>query len=337
MYYELWIWGTNTVVASGFLGDGFGSLAQSCTPTLNVENGTYAMFLYTMGSVGGNLFLVRDELVSNDIWAAWYQVSWPPPSGSVNAPVARTDTAMNVYQAIAFSLSQNPGLTPFSSWKVFRVNDTAGPGGTPLTAQGGEGFVWIGRPNSERKFIIAHELGHAVEQNSAGIGAAVDLSDIGNPPAACQSTTADHTLTSREWITTAKIEGFANFYAAASFNLPNSGADCWMRVGPTRVDCAGTMTHAARWMETQCVNGTFGARGVELDWLRAFWDVRVFGATRPSMNTMLRWIRDADDVNRWMSTNAYGLLDAEANDTATHGTAINTNWDAAKVANGIVH
>jgi hypothetical protein len=244
---------------------------------------------------------------------------------------------MNVYQAVAFALTQNPGLTPFSSWKVFRVNDTAGAGGTPLTAQGGEGFVWIGRPNSEAKFIITHELGHAVEQNSAGVGAASNLSDVGNPPAPCQSTATNHLLTSREWISTAHTEGFAQFYAAATFNIASPGANCWMNIGGTLVDCAGNMTHATRWMETQCVNGTFVGRGVELDWLRQFWDVRTQGASQPTMNTMLRWIRDADNSTNWTTTNAYTLLDAEANDTPNNGTAINTNWDSFKAGNGIVH
>jgi hypothetical protein len=49
------------------------------------------------------------------------------------------------------------------------------------------------------------------------------------------------------------------------------------------------------------------------------------------MNDVLTWIKNTND---WSSTNSYSKLDARAN---TEGGTLNSNWDAAKTANGIDH
>lgn len=69
--------------------------------------------------------------------------------------------------------------------------------------------------------------------------------------------------------------------------------------------------------------------GVEVDWLRVLWHVRT-AATKPTTNDVIGWI----NTTGYTTSNAYSKLDARAN---TVGGNINTNWDANKVGDGVVH
>ena len=74
-----------------------------------------------------------------------------------------------------------------------------------------------------------------------------------------------------------------------------------------------------------------GGHGVELDWLRAFWDVHTNGSNPPHMNTVLDWIDSADEPN---NGTAYDELDEAAD---AYGGVILTNWNSAVNLNGIDH
>lgn len=339
-HYQLIPAGSSSATASGFLGDGFNGNAQGCTPMLTLPHGTYTMVITTLMLVGddnsANSFMyVSDELIGpNPVGLTVPNVSWPDSDGNLDVTPAFFG-APNVAQVVAWSVSMNPQLLPLGNGfnpHPIHVTDSGATGADCNDAE-----LWIRRNDVQKKFTIAHELGHTIEAHSTGTfcGFAYDLTDTA--PSPCQSNVGhSHAITSREFISGAALEGFANFYAAAAFNKRVTAADCWLQMSNKWIDCESNETHATAWMNTQCATPHSG-RGNEIDWARQFWDVRTNLDNAPSMAAMLRWIRDANDSTAWTNSNHFTLLDNEANDTATHGTWLNSLWDGNKTTNGVVH
>ena len=96
-----------------------------------------------------------------------------------------------------------------------------------------------------------------------------------------------------------------NMYQAAAYAMLQAYLD---------TSCGGTSTH-----------------GVELDWLRQFWDVHTDAPSQPTFTTMANWL---DAAGNWTKTTAYSVLDAEADDV---GGSLQTNWNATADYNGVDH
>lgn len=142
--------------------------------------------------------------------------------------------------------------------------------------------------NYQSKWIIAHELGHAVEERL--IGEYLGSSDYSDNPSEttcrCDSyisgADGQHCLQSREVVQAAIGEGWAQFFAASLFNNP-AGSTAWFGyykkslsftnpnvndpiLPPRGVSVIPTSEY--RWMETRNCVGT--DKGVEVDWM-GFW------------------------------------------------------------------
>lgn len=136
-----------------------------------------------------------------------------------------------------------------------------------------------------------------------------------------------------EYVGSALGEGFADFFAAAVWNEQSLGADCIYRdtisVGGTfNVDCeSATANFPLSYMRSTPCSNPDETMGVEVDWLRALWDMRTnynaFGAP-PSFIEMLTWIYDAP---AWDEQTAYLALDGQAD---LEGFRLNYAWDDAK-------
>jgi hypothetical protein len=132
------------------------------------------------------------------------------------------------------------------------------------------------------------------------------------------------------------LEGFAHFYAALSFNRADQG-DCWFEAyrahdGETTVDCekanpppSGFVQQYAR---NNCNIGSATDRGVELDWLRAFWEVQTAGANPPTFEQVLDWLDMVD-------YNADDLYDSVDGAAEVSDPSVRTNWDSAKINQGL--
>jgi hypothetical protein len=178
-------------------------------------------------------------------------------------------------------------------------------------------------------------MGHAI--GDFGTGGKLINGNVSMNSATCPATANDHSIGSQEWVSGAMIEGWGHFFAADVFN-DDSEADCGFEYYKTTfsdsspaIDCeSGNSPYVLAYMENEC-GPTVDNRGVELDWLRQFWDVHTNGGGI-SFNTMLTtWINNA---NTWTNTTAYDELDAEANSV---GGTLNANWDGMKSANGVDH
>jgi hypothetical protein len=139
------------------------------------------------------------------------------------------------------------------------------------------------------KSTVAHEVGHAVMDGLMGmLHTTFDM----KPPESVPVCRCDHVKTgsqahclqSREKISTAQNEGWANFYAVNLFNNPNH-SDAYFAYykevflppfffldPPVKVNTYAPI----QWMRTYC---PLASRGVELDWLQFYWWVRNKGVS----------------------------------------------------------
>jgi hypothetical protein len=141
-----------------------------------------------------------------------------------------------------------------------------------------------------------------------------------------------HGMRSMEYVGSALGEGFANFFAAAVWNEQSGDANCFYRdtipVGGTlTVDCeAAAPNFPLSYMRSTCSNPD-ETMGVELDWMRALWDMRTnynpFGSP-PSFIEMLTWIYNAPN---WQEDTAYLALDGQAD---LESFRLNYAWDHTK-------
>ena len=123
-------------------------------------------------------------------------------------------------------------------------------------------------------------------------------------------------------------EGFAHYYASIAFNRTDQD-DCYFhhwKESRGTVDCedtGGVLVEA--YMLNRCYATSQSGRGVELDWWRTYWDLRVKGSvTDQDMRT---WFQTADS---WTDTDVYSKLNAAANDM---GGTLNATWDDPAVPN----
>jgi hypothetical protein len=341
---------SSTVLAEGNLLDGSSNTKPGCIGrTLSLQtNTTYTLTLWSEGRVSGNPVVVQQ---AGAVQSATLSLSVPAGTGGLAVydldpnPLSR-ETAWNVYEAVAFGLSKHPGFTPLKT--VFDIAKVGG--GAYFCGTDSVGF----EPGlTQFKYIIGHELGHAMHFTNAGyVGncslSAQDYTDRGNGGAPGSVTGGDcnttppsgvpdgHGLFSREWMSAAVIEGFANFYSAAIWNDATQ-RDCqWSQLADTTRDCEGSSSVPDRLMLTQCEQPSAGwarDRGNEWDWLKVFWDVHTDLAPRPSMNEILRWIRTAGEQGvPYSRGNYYLLLDERA---LRLGGSIWRSWEAARYRNGV--
>ncbi len=161
--------------------------------------------------------------------------------------------------------------------------------------------VSIAPDHVNRKFAIAHEMGHSVymlyrAEQGSDMGYPFDCSrNVGGP--ACEYTNGPpdlaHALQSMEWSSCAMSEGFAHFFATDAFN---SHGQYGARFGyykyldlsdPYVVDVEnGPLGGGTAFMEAACVP-PYGGHGTELDWLRTFWDYHTNAGTKPGHSLIL--------------------------------------------------
>jgi hypothetical protein len=100
-----------------------------------------------------------------------------------------------------------------------------------------------------------------------------------------------------------------------------------------RVNCenaTSTPDFANSYLESQCNgSGSEEGLGVELDWMRAFWDVHtdsVAPAVDPTFSEMVAWLVDAGS---WTHDDVYEPINTAAN---ARGHEIETNWNSIRSA-----
>ena len=320
----------------GNVGDGIGTgdPGEGCTPTLTVPsaNTQYTFYHYstlakTAAANGGTHTLnVRHVPLSgfNDQHAHNVVMTVTHTGGigtfNINFIAAEEiDTTMRLQAAAAHVLKRIATVATSSTFHVFWDE-------TEDLSRYDDGVVFMTTDGTTEKFLIGHELGHALADC---YGHAVG-GNCGYNDSQCGS--VGHHMGSKEYQTCAFTEGIANFFAAVSWNFIGE-SDCIYGYNFSAINCEGSQSNwPVKYMETECYNTSFTDKGVEIDWLRQFWDVRTNGGGI-SMTVMADWL-----ISGWSQVpfgawvDPYAQLDASAN---SEGGTLNSNWDGAKGANGI--
>ncbi len=211
---------------------------------------------------------------------------------------------------------------------------------------------------STRKFVIAHEVGHAVAAIRNGTQS-TNLS-YGAGALVCKSVpptpTTNHSMDSKEYQSGAASEGLAHYYAAVAWNLSNQ-SDCTFRyykpvdfnldavVDPSNVNCEGGPALAtppgspppppidAKDLLGDVCRPTFSNRGTEYDWLRFWWDM---DTDQGLSTTDIFDIWDAADPYNWRATDS-GSSDYPSDRIydACDTLGFLSDWNAQGPSNGV--
>jgi hypothetical protein len=251
-----------------------GKLFQSYYMAGGTENTSYD---YTGFSVG-----------TGTTWVELY------PSGNDSAIQAAAVTGQILYQDA--NTPHGLGLVSDHPYKV--VTNIGCPGFPPATdscymdtSNGGGPFGTTrigtteidGVPSANWKYMIAHEIGHHVEDSAMGFYNYNYMDNASEPLCACNYDLSwgntEHCMQSRENIGGAQNEGFAQAFGGRVFNSPSENdaihvyykpfaEDDWddPEWPPSKFD----LLDQPRWRQTQC---NVAAKGVEMDWMTFFYAV----------------------------------------------------------------
>lgn len=291
---------------------------EGCVGPWSISTAVDVKILST-ATLNGNEIRVKNDDTNNDVYASAALTNWNPGSTQTK-PIATLNVhpAWNTAAAAGWALHRrNGGLSGVSL--DFFVDDST-PSCSQSCSSGGD--VWLNSGGSDARYIIVHEMGHALgywrdEQNPVS-------PDYGADEGVCFSNALNvHEMNQKEFTSAAASEGWAHFYAAVAFNdssdtscgfvyykpqdynlntvvetAANTYLDC--DIGPTSPNVADFA-----YMETYC-DGTFENRGVELDWLRFWWDF--YTETTVTFTTCAD-IFDGANPKNWNDTDAGTLFD----------------------------
>ncbi len=342
-----------TSIFTGFTGDGIGTgdPGKGCTGNLSSSGpALYQYKVWARSQVQGNTIEAWDDFGTSGWILRNYAIAGIDyvVGGTTQVDVStEVDTRLNTLMMVSYALYRHAGGLSGQIFRV-RVDDETRYDSAAKT-------IYISDGASDEKFKGNHEVGHAIGDLTTGgmiVGSNYSVADSICPATADTPTsTSNHSLLSREHSEAAANEGFAHFYSADVFN-DHDDTDCWFGYykneyglpKPVAVNCESGNSvsgnpFSVQFLENECASGNswpawfdeFGGHGVELDWLRAFWDVHTNGVNPPHLNTMLNWIDSADEPG---NGTAYDELDEAADDV---GGVILTNWNSAVSLNGIDH
>ncbi|MCZ7585030.1 MAG: DUF3152 domain-containing protein [Deltaproteobacteria bacterium] len=207
---------------------GYTNASTGCTPTLTFNVGqTYLVRLYSEATVA-NSNLIR--VLFSDIlpWRYFRTVasSFNPGSpGTYYFTMDDWDTQNIPQTAAAAGYAVHNRYGGMSGETYILYNQACSPGG-PSCLNSDTGELYFNDFGKRHKFIIAHEVGHAVGYKRDE-GESPDGSGYGATSTQCSEwpPNINHDFASKEWQGAAVSEGFAHFYAATVWNDP-SESDC---------------------------------------------------------------------------------------------------------------
>jgi|GEM_PF-1353460 len=245
-----------------------------------------------------------------------------PTNGGVNTyEVGSFTSTWTAMGALAFGLFRfHDGLSD----KVFHVGldsavcgaSSAHFGNSNSSITDGVHYLKIGNcssggtPQSKMKFVVTHELGHAIA--ALYYGSHEDAVDGGEPqvdgshnvnPNSCGTLGNSYSIQTKEWNSLTFREGFAHFVAAKIWNNKNTvGAFHWFESKTQdlrRYDFGAGVFSGGRIRNECCVGPTcsdsWSKAGTVEDWMRFFWsfyaDEIFCNGVSPSKLDMLKLYR----------------------------------------------
>jgi hypothetical protein len=254
-----------------------------CTPKVAMSpNETYTIKMLASASVAGQSITVGPDDAVNGVYEHVHSTGYVPTASFPSVPVqfvTKNNAAWNIAAAAGWAIQRRPINL---SGETFNFYTQPCPGGSSNCNSGGNIYI----VNDKHKYVIVHELGHAVAK--AANGGQNARSSYDAPEDNCPSSSG-HSLASKEYQSAAANEGIASYYAAVAFNDPH-GADCAYQLHyqidmdhnkttanslTLSCDDGGTQGIAAGdYLGEFCVaQGESINRGTQYDWIRFFWDL----------------------------------------------------------------
>ena len=259
-----------------------------CTPVLTyIDTHDYNIRVYSEAKVGSspNYIRVRNNDTDNNRYFEAVTGYSPTADGVEDIQVGGPDPEWNVLGAMAFSQYRRRGGLSGETYIAY-VED----GGNHHT----NGAIYID-DGYDRKYIILHELGHAVMYKA--------MINDGQSWLTCDwnytqsdvcytAASSSHRMDSIEWNCRAIKEGWAHFYPAVIWNK-DSETDCWFEYwivlnwdfsggddDPT-ISCDDEINTGIAptydWLDYYCTPSDWDNMGGEYDWLRFWWDMTARG------------------------------------------------------------
>lgn len=334
------------LVASGFLSDGIGESEGGCTGQHLIDNGVpHYVVLDSFGRVNNNNIDVYTQNNTRASYGRWFTVYGGGKVDDAFVDTGEDQKAWTVYRAITRAMYRHNGGASNVDY-VARV--ATPPGGGNGQFSNGTIFVNPGNTNQwwKRKYLITHEYGHAVPVLAHDTSFASDCGiDDGDPDVTADPnclSNVNHKMWSVEWSSCAASEGWAHFVAADAWNGHGTNANCTFNYWRDRdvdgnndvVNCEGSSSlYPNKFMRSQCLsNAPYNGLGVEVDWLRTFWDMHTGNSTwgKAGMAQLLGWIKL--NAGGFSKENTYDMLDLAADESPA---VVDQNWDFYAAYNGI--
>jgi hypothetical protein len=321
---------------------------------------TYDVKVARRALVNGNRLEVRDNPTNNQLFVTTVRTNYVPVHATqVNESVGPT-ASVRILAAASWAMAGSNGgvaLNPLNSFNFFA---TSGCGNTSCESWPETG-IFIKTDHSFYKFIIVHELGHAVTEARVG---AEDENDDGAALNGCNASGPDqydvdgHQMNSKEFSSQAYVEGIANLYAAAAFNTHEVDAPCQFETHyRPDWDADGTDEQQNEPFIFSCENGVSSAgvnatdylgqfclaagattnRATEYDVLRGMWDlISDEGVGVPTLFSI--WEEARPDTWTMNGTGTGNDFPAERMHDAAFtvgGSTLQDQWDDVADDNGI--
>jgi hypothetical protein len=279
---------------------------EGCTPELTTTDTDDFWFAgFGLARVNGNDIIAKDE--NGEVDAFVRIVPHAGGSGLKYYTLPATDRS-NLLAVTTFTLARFNSMTG----DAYVLNNRCRPDGIQCCDCASGGEIWVTR--RDRKFLIAHEVGHLLLRHHTG-GYVNDCTLEVDPIFTACFSDSSHALTSLEFSSCAAMEGWAHFVGVRAFNDHQDGDEpgaifqYWGGGGLTVDVEQGPVGGVDRYYETMCGGNQVNSagRGVELDWLRHWWDYHTDPGPgqKPSLSRMLDEI--ANSVP-WVHNDTYDRL-----------------------------
>ncbi len=333
---QRWFNGAWYTVWMDYTGDGIGAgdPGVGCTDSIPGGPAFFRFTVWSESNVQGNAIKAERVVPGGSVPVQYQVAQWKyVTSGKHDVELSTgLDETLNVLSAASYGLYRHAGGLYSGDYDIEVGGNT-----TALVG----GVIKVSNASADEKFKILHEVGHAVgSQTTGGVITGSNYSRFAN---SCPNFGAgSHSLTSYEYSEAAANEGFAHFYAADVFNTHSNNAGCWFgyykaewnELAPVWVSCEtssawGSTVFGNSFYEDNCSQND--GRGVELDWMRQFWDVHTDSSSHPSFTEIVNWLDSAPEPG---VDNAYQVLHSAA---SAWGGSLWSRWWGAAGLNGIDH
>jgi hypothetical protein len=325
-----------------------------CTPLLELDDAhVYDVTVYSQAEVDGNYAYAYDDPSTKNLAVELVENDFQPTADATEdiGPIdGASEDRWNHLALAAFALYMHDGELTGKHFELYEDDCCFADSETKVHVAG-----------LNRKFMVAHELGHLVSAKRDDDGSGLNQSYAADEDG-CDGGGGSHGQLTKEYQSASAVEGIADFYAAMTWNIVSESADCeyqrqygldWNLDGTPDVnaitghDCVGDPFSGSPdpvgskdWLEdlvdaddddedeVQC-EGTLDNRSTQYDWLRYYWSM----VTLQDVPITDLWeIWDDADPHDWNSTDSGSSSDDPhiRIDTSAHANGYETEHDNEK-------